>query len=80
MSFSQTDYDPRDLSDAELRQAFARCFNSREGRIVLAVLKRMTLERYLGPDSTPEALRHLEGQRQLVGYMLSLLSQPNLKS
>ena len=61
------------MPDEEIRWAFAKCFNTREGQIVLAVLKRMTQERYLGPDSSADALRHLEGQRQLVGYMLSLL-------
>lgn len=63
------------LSDEEIRQAFARCFNSREGRIVLSFLKRLTLERYLGPDSSADALRHLEGQRYLVGYILTLINR-----
>lgn len=73
MASYQTNYNIAAMPDEEIRRAFAKCFNTREGQIVLAVLKRMTQERYLGPDSSADALRHLEGQRQLVGYMLSLL-------
>lgn len=64
--------DTTQMSDAELRQAFAKCFVSREGRIVLSFLQRITLERYLGPDNSAEQLRHLEGQRHLVSYIKSL--------
>lgn len=65
-------YDTSKMSEDEIRKAFAKCFISREGRIVLSFLRRITLERYLGPDSTSEQLRHLEGQRQLVSYIHSL--------
>lgn len=60
------------LDDAEIRQAFAKCFLTREGRIVLSFLQRITLERYLGPDCSADQLRHLEGQRHLVCYIKSL--------
>lgn len=60
------------MDDAEIRQAFAKCFLTREGQIVLSFLERITLERYLGPESTSEQLRHLEGQRHLVCYIKSL--------
>ena len=73
MASYQPNYNIAAMPDEEIRWAFAKCFKTREGQIVLAVLKRMTQERYLGPDSSADALRHLEGQRQLVGYMLSLL-------
>lgn len=65
-------YDTTKMSDLEIKQAFAKCFTTREGKIVLSFLLRITLERYLGPDSTSEQLRHLEGQRQLVSYIKSL--------
>lgn len=64
--------DTAQLSDEEIRRSFARCFNNREGLIVLSHLRRLTLERYLGPDISSDALRHLEGQRYLVGYICSL--------
>lgn len=67
-------YDTKNMSDAEIRQAFGKCFNSREGKITLSFLRKLTLERYLGPDCSTDVLRHLEGQRQLVGYMISLSS------
>lgn len=51
------------MDDAEIRQAFAKCFLTGEGRIVLSFLQRITLERYLGPDCSADQLRHLEGQR-----------------
>ena len=62
-------YDISGLSDEEVKNAFAKCFVSREGRIVLSFLKRMTQERYLGPEASNEQLRHLEGQRYLYGYI-----------
>ena len=58
--------------DENIRRAFVRCFNTGEGREVLSFLKRMTLERYLGPDCSNDALRHLEGQRHLVAYIIAL--------
>lgn len=65
-------YNTKEMADEEIHTAFAKCFNSREGKIVLSFLKRMTLERYLGPDCTTDELRHLEGQRHLVGYISAL--------
>lgn len=65
-------YDTKKMSDKEIKQAFAKCFSGREGKIALSFLKRITLERYLGPDCTNDELRHLEGQRHLVSYIISL--------
>lgn len=64
--------DTAQLSDEEIRRSFARCFKSREGQIVLSHLRRLTLERYFGPEVSSDVLRHLEGQRHLVGYIQSL--------
>ncbi len=60
---------------AEVERAFARCFSGRDGRIVLAYLRSVTVERALGPDAEAAALRHLEGQRQLVGRMTALAAR-----
>jgi len=66
--------DTRHMSDSEIREAFAKCFAGREGKIVLSYLKRLTLKRWLGPDSSVDELRHLEGQRCLVSHILTLAS------
>lgn len=58
---------------AELALAFARCFSGRQGDRALAHLRRLTQERHLGPEAGEAALRHLEGQRQLVAYIASLV-------
>lgn len=55
--------------------SFARCFAGGDGMRVLAVLRAMTLDRALGPDATEAALRHLEGQRQLVATILALVAR-----
>ena len=70
-------YDPPQMSEAQIREAFVKCFSSREGRIVLSYLKRLTQERYLGPESSSDALRHLEGQRHLVAIIQNKISDDN---
>lgn len=70
-------YDTRHMSEAQIREAFIKCFSSREGRIVLSYLKRLTQERYLGPESSSDALRHLEGQRHLVSIIQNKISDDN---
>lgn len=68
-------YDTKQRTNSEIKIAFMKCFNTREGEIVLSFLRRLTIERYLGPEATNEELRHLEGQRHLVGYIHSLMSE-----
>ncbi|MTI10735.1 Bbp19 family protein [Curvivirga aplysinae] len=58
-----------------INQAYLRCFNSPEGKIVLSHMRQTTLERALGPDSTQDALRQLEGQRQLVLRIERIIKQ-----
>ena len=62
-----------DQSDTgrELRLAYARCFAGPEGEKVLAHLRALTFGRALGPDASDQMLRHVEGQRQLVTYILA---------
>lgn len=55
--------------------AFARCFGTRDGEIVLAHLIDITHRRFCGPQTADAALRHLEGQRHLVGYLLALIER-----
>lgn len=54
------------MNETEIRQAFAKCFMSGEGRKVLSFLRKITVERSLGANATDNELRYLEGQRQLV--------------
>ncbi|WP_207460171.1 hypothetical protein [Azospirillum sp. SYSU D00513] len=59
----------------DLAPAFARCFAGADGAAVLRALKAMTLDRALGPEAPEPALRHLEGQRQLVALILALVAR-----
>ena len=61
--------------DAGLVRAFARCFREPDGERVLRHLRAVTVERALGPTSPEAHLRHLEGQRQLVAYILALIER-----
>lgn len=65
--------DPSETDANELARAFARCFRGAEGRAVIRHLRAITLDRALGPDAPDAALRHAEGQRQLVAYMTALV-------
>lgn len=54
---------------------FARVFSGDDGARVLAYLRAQTLDRALGPEASPDALRHLEGQRCLVRHILALVAR-----
>ena len=47
--------DTSQMTDEEIRKSFQKCFHGKEGAIVLSYLKRLTLERYLGPDISTDA-------------------------
>lgn len=70
-----SDPDPGAALDVDPAPSFARCFAGNDGARVLAVLRAMTLDRALGPDAPEAALRHLEGQRQLVATILALAAR-----
>jgi len=59
----------------DVTTAFARCLDSEDGRFVMAHLRQLTVARVLGPETSASALRYLEGQRQLVGYMTELMQR-----
>ncbi|MBY6262416.1 hypothetical protein EI613_10910 [Azospirillum sp. 412522] len=63
------------LPETDPAPCFARCFATSDGARVLEVLRAMTLDRALGPDAPKAALRHLEGQRQLVATILALAAR-----
>lgn len=56
-----------------LARIFARLFSGADGETALAYLTQLTTERCLGPDASDAALRVLEGQRQLVLHLQSLI-------
>lgn len=62
-------------ADGETALLFARVFRGEDGARALAHLRAMTLDRALGPEASPEALRHLEGQRCLIRHLLALVTR-----
>jgi hypothetical protein len=52
-----------------INEAFDLIFRSEAGKLVLEYLESITIKRTAGPEVTDQHLRHLEGQRFLVGLM-----------
>ncbi len=51
------------------------CFTGAHGEATLAHLRRVFLDRRLPPSATDAELRHVEGQRSVVAYVLALLER-----
>lgn len=73
--FAANDAGPADGEDLELCRAFARCFASGAGSSVLEHLRRSVLERRLAPNASDAELRHLEGQRYAVAYIVAMVER-----
>ena len=58
----------------ETEKNFARTFGTPDGRAVLAHLRKITIERVLGPNATDAELRGIEAQRALV-HQIEQLSE-----
>jgi hypothetical protein len=56
-------------ADRHISQNIAEVFSSPAGKEVLRYLRSITIEMVSGPNITTEELRHLEGQRYLVGLI-----------
>lgn len=69
------EYAVTEADESDLPASFARCFTSDDGRRVLIHLRRVTLDRSLGPRASDAQLRHLEGQRCLVSLIIKLTAQ-----
>ncbi len=67
--------DPNKTEMREIEKAFARLFASHDGQKVLAHLQVTTFQRALGPGSSDEHLRYLEGQRAMVATILRLIDR-----
>lgn len=67
---------PQGAMDArEVEKSFARLFSTDDGQRVLAYLQVITFQRALGPASSDEQLRYLEGQRAMVATILRLIDR-----
>lgn len=55
--------------EESLNLLFQSIFNKKEGKAILNYLRSITIESVAGSDITDQALRHLEGQRYLVGLI-----------
>ena len=55
--------------DKQISQNIAEVFSSPSGKEVLRYLRSMTIEMVSGPSISTEELRHLDGQRYLVGLL-----------
>lgn len=66
------DNEPSPLDD-NLAHVFARCFRGEDGMKVLKHLQHMTHSRLIGHTASDAFLRHMEGQRQLVSHIISLV-------
>lgn len=64
---------PQD-KDREISLNVAEVFSTPTGNAVLKYLRSITIEMVNGPNVTTEELRHLEGQRYLVGLIESRIN------
>lgn len=55
--------------DVEVSHNIAEIFKTPTGKEVLRYLRSITIEMVNGPNVTTEELRHLEGQRYIVGLI-----------
>jgi hypothetical protein len=63
-----------DLID-DIPARFARCFQGIDGEAALSHLAQLTMARPLAGNADIGVLRHLEGQRYLVSYIIGLVRQ-----
>ena len=61
-------------SDHEISKNMAHLFNTDTGKEVLKYLRSITIELVHGANVTNEELRHVEGQRYLVGLIESRIT------
>ena len=59
----------------ETEQNSTRAFSTAAGVAVLAHLRRITIERVLGPNATDAELRGLEAQRALVHQIEAMIER-----
>lgn len=57
----------------DIEKAYARTFLTASGAQVLGHLRKITIERTLGPNATDAELRSLEAQRALVQQISAMV-------
>lgn len=62
-------YQRKSEDDVIVSKNVAMIFESPTGKEVLRYLRSITIEMVNGPNVTTEELRHLEGQRYIVGLI-----------
>lgn len=68
--FEQPTPPPEDQQpEEETRRAAERVFASHDGRLLLARLRQLTIDRRLGPNASDAEMRWLEAQRALVAWL-----------
>lgn len=55
--------------DVRISQNIASVFTTPTGKEILRYLRSITIEMVNGPNVTTEELRHIEGQRYIVGIL-----------
>lgn len=61
-------------SSTDAVEAFRACFGTPCGRIALDHLCRLFLQRRVAPTSSDAELRHVEGQRSVVAWVIAMAS------
>lgn len=59
---------------AAIEDACLACFATAPGRLVLDHLRRFFLDRRVPPSASDALLRHVEGQRSVVAWLLAMAS------
>lgn len=59
----------------DLEKNYARTFATPHGAIVLQHLRKITIERILGPNASDAELRGLEAQRALVHQIETMINR-----
>lgn len=67
-------YQRKSDQDVHISQNIAQIFQSPTGKEVLKYLRSITIEMVHGPNVTTEELRHIEGQRYIVGLIEQRIS------
>ena len=67
-------YQRKSDQDVQISQNIAQIFQSPTGKEVLKYLRSITIEMVHGPNVTTEELRHIEGQRYIVGLIEQRIS------
>jgi hypothetical protein len=64
---------------ASVEDACLACFATAPGRLVLGHLRRAFLDRRVPPSASDAELRHVEGQRSVVAWLLAMASPERVK-